>query len=199
MLASSKQQGFTLIELLIAMSISAIIAVISYQSISEVTAIKENTEQQVEYFEKLQRTIWWLEQDFTQLAPRAIQDELGARLPAYLTSPEGIEFTRIAIYPSPYGISGLVRIGYQLDDGTLYRLIWPVIDRAPDTVPKRLAVLTDVEEFSIKSLNTKNIWILNWPEIGTSSKISLPRLIEINIKLKNDVSVRRIFPGVEGL
>jgi len=188
-------------ELLIAMSISAIIAVMAYQSINEVTVVKQSTEKQVAYFEKIQRTLWWLEQDLVQLAPRAIQDELGSKLPAYQASDaQGIEFTRIAVYPSPYGLSGLVRVGYQFDDGVLYRLIWPVLDRAPDTVPRRLAVLDNVESFQVKQLNTSNKWVLDWPkDEKDKNKISLPRLIEVKIKLKDDGEIRRVFPGVEGL
>ena len=192
-----KQAGFTLMELLIAMMITAIIAILAYQSVSEVTAVKSNTEQQVEAFEKLQRTIWWLEQDLTQLAPRTIQDELGGTLPAYLANAtQGIEFTRIAVYPSPYGISGLVRVGYQLEDDILYRLIWPVLDRAPDTVSRRLAVLKDVESFEVKQLDENSKWLEHWP--ANNDEDLLPTLIEINIKLKNEGEVRRIFPGVEG-
>lgn len=194
-----KQAGFTLMELLIAMTISAIIAVMAYQSISEVTAVKLNTEKDVEAFEKLQRAIWWLEQDLTQLAPRAILDELGTELAAYQARYlQGVEFTRIAVYPSPYGVSGLVRIGYQLDNNTLYRIIWPVLDRAPDTQPKRLAILNKVESFHVKQLDQNNTWQTEWPPLS-ASKITLPKLIEITIKIEKEGEIRRIFPGVEGL
>jgi general secretion pathway protein J len=195
----NRQAGFTLMELLIAMSISAIIAVMAYQSVNEVTAVKLNTEKDVEAFEKLQRAIWWLEQDLTQLAPRAILDELGTELAAYQARyQQGVEFTRIAVYPSPYGVSGLVRIGYQLDNNTLYRIIWPVLDRAPDTQPKRLAILNKVESFHVKQLDENNTWQDEWPPLNTT-KIALPKLIEIIIKIEKEGEIRRIFPGVEGL
>lgn len=192
------QAGFTLIELMIAMSISAILAVLSYQSISQVVAVKSATEQLVEDFSKLQRVIWWIEQDLTQLSPRAIQDELGGSLPAYQAQGQGVEMTRIAVYPSPHGISGLVRVGYQLEDETLYRIIWPVLDRAPDTEPRRMAVLKNVESFSIRQLNDKNSWQDSWP-IGEQSNTSLPKLIEMTLSLKGQGKIRRIFPGVDGL
>jgi len=194
-----QQAGFTLMELLIAMSITAIIAVMAYQSINEVTSVKANTEKQVAAFEKLQRTIWWVEQDLTQLAPRSIQDELGGVLPAYMASiSQGIQFTRIAVYPSPYGVSGLVRIGYQLEDNTLYRLIWPVLDRAPDSQPKKLAILKEVEAFEVKQLDRDNKWQFNWPQ-DDKEITRLPRMIELTITLKNDGKIRRVFPGVEGV
>ncbi len=198
-MSATKQAGFTLIELLIAMTISAFIAVMSYLAINQVVTIKTSTEASVASFEKLQRTMWWLEQDFTQLAPRTIQDELGSTLPAYQASSfKGVEFSRIAVYPSPFGVSGLVRIGYKLEGTTLYRLIWPVLDRAPDTVPRKLAVLNNVESFSVRQLNNNNRWSNNWPLPG-QSKIALPSLIEVNITIKDQGDIRRIFPGVAGL
>lgn len=198
-MSATKQAGFTLIELLIAMTISAFIAVMSYLAINQVVTIKTSTEASVASFEKLQRTMWWLEQDFTQLAPRTIQDELGSTLPAYQASSfQGVEFSRIAVYPSPFGVSGLVRVGYKLEGTTLYRLIWPVLDRAPDTVPRKLAVLNNVESFSVRQLNNNNRWSNNWPLPG-QSKIALPSLIEVNITIKDQGDIRRIFPGVAGL
>lgn len=186
-------------ELLIAMSITAIIAVMAYQSVNEVTLVKASTEKKVEEFEKLQRSIWWIEQDLTQLAPRSIQDELGGVLPAYMArSLQGIQFSRIAVYPSPYGVSGLVRIGYQLEENTLYRLIWPVLDRAPDTVPKKLAILKEVKSFEVKQLDSNNKWQFNWP-IDSKDTIVLPKMIEMTLTLKDGGKVRRVFPGVEGL
>jgi general secretion pathway protein J len=194
-----RQAGFTLMELLIAMSITAIIAVMAYQSVNEVTLVKASTEKKVEEFEKLQRSIWWIEQDLTQLAPRSIQDELGGVLPAYMASSlQGIQFSRIAVYPSPYGVSGLVRIGYQLEENTLYRLIWPVLDRAPDTVPKKLAILKEVKSFEVKQLDINNKWQFNWP-IDSKDTIVLPKMIEMTLTLKDGEKIRRVFPGVEGL
>ncbi len=208
--ANSTQAGFTLIEILIAMSISAVIAVMSYQAIAQVTAVKLQTEQQNSSFTALQRTLWWMEQDFSQMVPRSIQDELGSQLPAYLVMSNEVELTRIAIAPSPHGISGLVRVGYRVENSVLYRIIWPVLDRAPDTEPRKIAVLEGVTEFSVRQLNIATEseliphhaqgqaeWHENWPKNPDNLK-ELPGLVEITFKLEGFGKVRRLILGTVG-
>ncbi len=196
---ANKQAGFTLIELLIAVAIASVIAVLSYQAIHQGVLIKENTDESVERFEAVQRTLWWMEQDFTQMAPRTVQDVLGSALPAFQLSYDyGAEMTRIAVYPSPYGVAGLVRIGYVLEDGVLYRQVWPVIDRAPDSEVERLPVLSDVARFDVRALNADNQWQEIWPE-ADQPLTDLPKLIEVTLTLEDMGQIRRLFPGVDGL
>jgi len=193
------QAGFTLIELLIAMAISAVIAVVAYQTVDLVVKVKTQADDSVNRFEQLQRGLRWMEQDFSQMAPRTIQDELGESLPAYQYSDyDGAQMTRIAIYPSPYGVAGLVRVGYRLEDEVLYRLVWKVVDRAPDSEADKLPILTGVTAFSVRQLNQKNAWQADWPEFE-QAKTDLPRMTEITIELDGMGTVRRLFSGVDGL
>lgn len=60
------QQGFTLIELLVALSISAVIAVLSYQSIDSVVRVQSSFFEHNDRMTAIQRTVWWLEQDMGQ-------------------------------------------------------------------------------------------------------------------------------------
>lgn len=192
------QSGFTVIELLVAMSISAIIAVLAYQSIAQVTQVTTRMDAKTADFAALQRAVWWMEQDFSQLTPRTVQDELGTNLPAYLVQPGRLEMTRIALYPSPYGISGLVRVGYQVEDKHLYRLVWPVLDRAPNTEPQKIDILSGVTQFEIRQLNAAKTWQNNWPEEGQSA-LELPGLVEIRFNYEGFGEVRRLILGVDGI
>lgn len=195
-----QQGGFTLIELLIAMTVSAVIAVLAYQAVNQVVVVKAQTDSSVSRFEQIQRAVWWLEQDFTQLAPRSVTDENGAKLSAYQFDPYyGAQMTRIAEYPSPYGISGLVRVGYVLEDDTLYRVIWQVLDRAPDTQPEKLPVLERVKRFEVRQLDKNNQWKTSWPSDPTKVSIELPRMIDILIELDDMGEIRRLLPGVDGM
>lgn len=192
------QAGFTLIELLVAMSISAIIAVLAYQAVAEVTQVTQHTDEQTSRFSALQRAIWWMEQDFSQIAPRTVQDELGSSLPAYWVQPGRIELTRIALFPSPYGVSGLVRVGYGVEDKILYRLVWPVLDRAPNTEPQKIAVLSGVSQFEVRQLNAQKTWQANWPD-GEQAATELPGLVEIRLNYEGFGDVRRLILGVDGI
>lgn len=191
------QRGFTLIELLIALSISSVIAVISYQTVSSTVAVQTRTEAHSAELETLQRAMWWMEQDFIQLAPRTVQDGLGSALPAFQYREDlGVELTRIAEFPTPYGSGGLIRVAYQLEDSVLYRIVWPVLDRAPDSQPNRTAILTGVERFEIRLMDSQSVFVDNWPN-ATQPLTALPTLTEVRLHLENMGEITRLFMGAE--
>lgn len=193
------QAGFTLIELLIAMAISAVLALLSYQAVHEVTQVKLLSDSKNERFSALQRAIWWMEQDFSQMAPRPVLDGLGSMRPSYLASENQVELTRIATYPSPYGESGLVRVGYVLEGTTLYRLVWPVLDRAPDTQPQKWVLLEGVNRFEIRQRDQNNQWQRFWPktELDETPMKKLPGLVEIRLNYEGVGLIRRLFVGTD--
>ncbi len=206
-----RQQGFTLIELLIALAISAIISALAYQAINGVVKVQTNVNSHAERMAEIQRAVWWMEQDLIQLVPRGVQDGLGSTLSAYEYRADlGLEFTRIAELPTPRASGGLLRVGYQLKDDTLYRLTWPVIDRAPDSRPKKMAILTGVKRFELRMLNNKSQWVTSWPLdvdlsglpsglIGGESapkKMPLPKMTEVTIELDDLGILKRLFMGV---
>ena len=199
----AKQKGFTLIELLVALSISAVIAVMAYQAIDSVVKAKTQVQSHSQRMESVQRTVWWLEQDLIQAAPRAINGGYGTLLPAFQYRADlGLELTRIADFPTPISSGGLLRVAYQLEDGILYRLVWPVIDRAPDSQPTKLAILTDVKGFEIRLLQQDNQWTNNWPVVsvqnqaGQASQTALPKVTEVTLELEDLGKVTRLFMGL---
>ncbi|MCF6254075.1 MAG: type II secretion system minor pseudopilin GspJ [Thiomicrorhabdus sp.] len=208
---TKKQQGFTLIELLIALAISAIISALAYQAINGVVNVQTNVQAHSQRMAEVQRTVWWMEQDLVQLVPRGVQDGFGSTLSAYEYRADlGLELTRIAELPTPRASGGLLRVGYQLRDETLYRLTWPVIDRAPDTKPRRVAILTGVKRFELRFLNDKNRWVTSWPlevdvrsvpsigggENSAPQKMPLPKITEVLLELDDLGVLKRLFMGV---
>lgn len=196
-----RQAGFTLIELLIAMAISAILAVLAYQAVNEVTQVKTRLDASNERFSALQRALWWMEQDFSQMTPRPVLDQLGSVLPSYRMQGQQVSFTRIATYPSPYGESGLVRVGYQLEGEVLYRLVWPVLDRAPDTQVQKWELLDGVTAFQIRQMDEKRQWQTYWPplrqETNGEQPPKLPGLVEIVLDYEGVGEVRRLIRGAD--
>lgn len=191
------QAGFTLIELLLAIAVSAVIAVLAYQSIDSAVRVSESHQQQQSAVSQLQRTIWWLEQDVMQMAPRPVLDELGSVLPAMQLRQDGFEWTRIAIYPTPYSSGGLVRVRYELENQQLFRLSWSVLDRAPDSQPRRQLLLDEVDSMTIRLLDRNQFWFDFWPQPNRPFD-ELPSLVEIELELKGQGKLRRLLPGVDG-
>ncbi|VAW48610.1 hypothetical protein MNBD_GAMMA03-90 [hydrothermal vent metagenome] len=207
--AKKRQQGFTLIELLIALAISTIISALAYQAINGVVNVQTNVQTHSQRMESVQRAVWWLEQDLIQVTPREVLDGMGSSLSAYEYRADlGLEFTRIAQLPTPRATGGLLRVGYQLKDETLYRLTWPVIDRAPDSKPRKIPILTGVKRFELRMLNSKNQWVTSWPSEGNVNvpsvggensqpkKISLPKTTEVTLELDDLGVLKRLFMGV---
>lgn len=191
-----RQRGFTLIELLVALGVSAVIAVLAYQSINSMVNVKQSVEQHAKQTEKLQRAMWRMEQDFVQLVPRPILDELGSELPAFQYRQDtGLEFTRIAQYPTPNATGGLVRVSYQLEGEVLYRLTWPVLDRAQDTQPYKVALLDEIVSFEIELMNAQKSWVRDWPVRGQSNK-ALPVLSRLTLEHKELGKINRLFMGI---
>ncbi|WP_029408596.1 type II secretion system minor pseudopilin GspJ [Thiomicrorhabdus sp. Milos-T2] len=191
------QRGFTLIELLIALGVSAVIAVLAYQSINSMVNVKSSVEQHGAENEKIQHAMWWMEQDFIQLAPRPIQDKLGSAQATFQYRQDtGVEFTRIAQYVTPNASGGLLRVGYQLDNGNLYRLTWPVLDRAQDTKPTKVKLLSNIVRFDIELLTAKKAWVKEWPA-ENEPLTTLPAISRVTIEHKTFGTITRLFMGVE--
>lgn len=192
------ERGFTLIELLVAIAISAVIALLAYQAIDSATRVVAAQEGQKQKFSQLQQAIWWLEQDALQMTPRPILDELGSPLPAMQLINNRLEWTRIALYPTPQASGGLVRVAYELEGDQLIRWSWPVIDRAPDTQPRKTLLLTKVVQFQVNLLDEQQQWQTFWPQQAEALTF-LPRMIEVIIEREGQGQIRRLLPGVEGL
>lgn len=192
----TKQTGFTLIELLVALGVSAVIAVMSYQAINAMTNVKESVNEHSVKLEKLQKVIWSMQQDLSQIVGRAVQDQLGEPLPAFQYREDtGLEFTRIAQYPTRNATGGLVRVAYQLDNGTLYRITWAVLDRTQDTPVRRVAILSGVTEFQVRLLNANNTWESSWPR-QAQQLLVLPKVTEVSFNSEEFGAVKRMFMGV---
>ncbi|MGE4501773.1 MAG: type II secretion system minor pseudopilin GspJ [Thiomicrospira sp.] len=190
----ARQGGFTLIELLIAMAVSAVIAVLAYQAIAVAVTSYEVQRQQQQQLAQLQRVLGWLEQDVMQMAPRAVLDNWGSVLPAFSLLNGRMEFTRIALYPTPYAAGGLLRVAYYIEEDNLIRETWPVLDRAPDTQGQRQRLLMSVSDLTLRVRDAQGEWVSDWPRDATQTAL-LPTSVEWALSSQQFGALRRIFNG----
>lgn len=206
-LCEKKQSGFTLIELLIAMAVSAIVAVLAYQTIATMVLSEEKITQNQTQMQKMQRAIWWLEQDVIQMTPRAVNDGRNGYLPALSYRQDlGFELTRIASYMSLTSSGGLVRVGYALQDKVLQRRVWPVVDRAVDSEPTIMPIMENLSSFEIRLLDQSGQWQQSWPLASAeqtdqpfAALQSLPKAIEFRFRFENGEQLTRLIRGVDGV
>jgi general secretion pathway protein J len=106
--------------------------------------------------------------------------------------PPSLELTRGGVLVWGDGLrSDLQRVAYRLADGTLTRLTWPVLDRAPPVLPLESPMLTPVEEFRVRFMNASGGWVDVWPIPGGNEE--MPKGVEITLTLKERGAYTRRF------
>lgn len=206
-----RNRGFTLLELLIAITIFSIIATFVYAGLDIVLDTKQQTEQHLERLAKLQLGLHLMQQDIEQAVDRPIRDEFGETQPALRgggLSGMLLELTRGG-YANPMKLtrSQLQRVGYQLEEKTLYRVSWPVLDRAQDTQPRRQKLFDGIENISLtffdQAMKRQTTWPSKTEGMSNNSPADtppgLPKGIEVTLETETMGTLRRVFRAPESL
>ena len=210
-----RSQGFTLIEVLIAMACTALVAAAAYTSLSAVISGTEQLRESGDRLREVNRTFNLLSRDLQQFVRRPIIDEFGDLQPALSGGPLAnypLSLTRGGWHNSQQlPRSDLQRVQYFLDEGSLYRGYFPVLDRSTSVNRQDVVLLENVDRFELRFLeaidvleldrslavDTRN-WIPNWVSApGAPLVIEPPVAIEIRLELSDMGELRRIYeiPG----
>lgn len=165
-----RARGFTLIELLVALFITAVMFAIGYGALTQATNTRDSLKAKQEQLLELQTAVRVLEQDFVQLAPRPVRQAVGDEpaQPALLGALPGtqpvVSLTRGG-WSNPAGLQrpGLQRVAYLLENGTLAREHWNVLDPTLASTTVRRELLTHVKSFRIRYLDQYHLWQDQWP------------------------------------
>ncbi len=174
--------------MLVALGIFALLGLISSQLLTRIVAVQDAVSARGDRLAAIQRAIDIVQRDVLQAANRSVRDELGDELPALRIAPEmPLELTRLG-QRNPLALprSNGVRVAYVLRDGTLTRLVWPVLDRANETLPLHQALLADVDSFEVAVIDVSGNEHAFWPPIGDAA--ANPELSMAGIKLKTTMA-----------
>jgi general secretion pathway protein J len=199
--------GFTLLELLIAITIFAIIVSFVYAGLDVVLDTKQQTDEHLDHLAKLQLGLNLIERDIEQTVDRPIRDEFGDSQRALQSGGfTGLlfELTRGGYAnPMKFARSELQRVGYQLEDETLYRITWPTLDRAQDSTPHRQKLFDGVKGIELNYFDQAMERHTQWPpqESGGQNQTSsdLPKAIEMILELDKWGKLRRLFRVSEAI
>lgn len=195
--------GFTLLELLVAMAIFGIIGAFAMGGLNAVLNQQEIARAELERLRQIQRAVRVVSNDFTQLNPRFVRDELGGSEP-------------VAPFIAPCSVSALVcfsrdgwrnpfaqfprgtlqRVEYRVEDSRLIREYWPVMDHTLGN-EKRIEVLLDeVEAFDLSYLaRGAQEWQTQWPPLegatGSAAAVN-PEAVRVVIELRDWGEITRI-------
>ena len=191
-------KGFTLLEIVVAVAIFAVISSILFPALFQFLDMRERVDDKHQKITSLHKTFLFLANDLRYAVNRLSKDEYGelGKTTLLLDDDSLIEFT--TAYPdlSLDGLNVPRRVLWQLEDGVLQRVQYPVMDPDADTRKMLQSLLTNVEsiEFNVSHVedgrdNTDNKW---------QEQSHLPDLIEIIIELENDIQYRRVFTMLRG-
>ena len=202
-----RQAGFTLLELLIAITIFAIIVTFVYAGLDVVLDTKNQTDEHLDHLAKLQLGLNLMERDLEETVNRPIRNEYGDSQPALQTGGFSgliLELTRGGFAnPMKLPRSELQRVGYQLEDETLYRVTWPTLDRAQDSTPRRQKLFDGVKGMEIyyfdQSMERQTQWPPQQSGRQNQSDTDLPKAVEIILELDKWGKLRRLFRVSESI
>ncbi len=179
-------RGFTLMEVLVVLSVFAIVGVIASQIVTRVLDNQRTLAERGDRLADVQRAMLILQRDVLQLNPRGVRDELGDPLEPLMIGADGLaEFTR-AGWRNPLKLprSELQRVGYLVQDDTLYRTYWPALDRAPDTeavLQELLPGVTRIEFFAVDVSGNEHSF---WPLLGDYATDPSTALAGVGMRLE---------------
>ena len=149
MLPPRGQSGFTLLELLVAMAIFGLVSTMAYSGLQTVLETRERVQAEGERLGELQLALGVLGRDLQQHIDRPWRDQWGTvRRPLLydrLAMEPRLEFIRAGGRTGEQR-SELRRVGYALEDGVFYRLMWSHIDGSPEEPAGRSRLAGDPDD-----------------------------------------------------
>ncbi len=195
-----RQQGFTLIELLAAMAIFSLLAVAMYSGTQFVILEREIIIQRQQELHDLQLTVSYLNNDFGQLRTRDIRDELGRDLIPALWAQPGRDFLVELSHDGWRNPAGaprgtLQRVQYRLEENTLVREHWPVMDRVLGMEGRIQELIDGVDKLEFEFLDASNEWQPIWPPLNNNAAAggdSLPVAVRYRLETQSFGEIIRL-------
>ena len=192
-----KQAGFTLFEMVIAVSIFAVMGVIAFGGLSEITRNGQTVADANDRLSDMQFAVVYMSRDWAQVSPRRIRNQYGDEEHNIIIEDDTITFTRSG-WSNLLGQkrSNLQRVQYRVVDNQLRRLYWPSLDQGIAEKPIEVALLDDVESMEVEFQNALGQAIREWP-IGPGFSGDDPVLLAVKLDLPDIGEIRRLLevPG----
>lgn len=200
MSAARRASGFTLIEVLVAVAIFGVLAALAYGALSRTLGSAELLDARSARLEQLQRTVRFLTEDFQQLAPRPVREQLGDVIaPALVTDAQSdyaVELTHGG-WSNPAGLprGTLQRVAWRLQEDELVRYHWTVLDRTLDNQPAGRVLLDGVDSVSFRFLLDNGEWTTQWPPQNRPGPLGWrlrPRAVEVVVTTVDEGEMSRL-------
>jgi general secretion pathway protein J len=207
--AVKSRRGFTLIELLVALSIFAVLSLISYRALGGLFTTREQLNTETAKWRDLALFFARVDNDLAAVINRPIRtadDRTAAALCLNAFTPVGndaaLSFTRsgfVDVAMQQDGTASPQRIGYRQRESAVEWMLWPALDQAPRAVPQTFAALENIREAKWRALDRSNNWRSDWPPAPATcaqpdkNAPPLPQALELAVTLASGETVTRVF------
>lgn len=189
-------KGFTLLELMIAMSIFALISLLTMGGLSNALNTRAHTEEKLQRLTQMQMVFTILSREVQQHANRTIRDEYGAILEPFSAETGdgiiGLEFTHQGRFTFGDQIS-LQRVAYYQEDDKLIKKVWKVLDRVEDTKAVKQIVLEQVDSVTFSFFNSESSSEDGWEDSLPSAEEGQTGGIKLTLISKEFGEIQKIF------
>ncbi|MEO7014109.1 MAG: type II secretion system minor pseudopilin GspJ [Dokdonella sp.] len=188
----ARRRGFTLIEILVALVVFAAMAAITWGALGQIARTRNALAVEQDRFATIVRSMSDLERDLRQAIARPLRGNYGEQVPALLGASDHIELSRLGFAnPRAEARNNIERVLYALDNASLRRGRYAVLDRAAGSIPESRDLLGQVSEFRLRYLDLDGTWRDQWPPRDALPE-ELPRAIEVRMQLVDFGELRRV-------
>mgnify|MGYP001813049897 FL=1 len=193
-------RAFTLIEVLVALAVFGILSMLAYATLGSTLSNADYLTDRMDRLQSIQRAMRYLTTDLMQSAPRPVRSELGdSYTPALYSTLSGdfaIELTHMG-WSNPAGLprSTMQRVAYRIEEGTLLRYHWIVLDRTYSNEPIVTELLDDVDSLYFRFFDPSGESSEIWPpqtQQGGGGLRTRPRAVEIILSLPDQGDLTRL-------
>ncbi len=157
-------KGFTLFEMVVAVSIFALMGVIAFGGLGQMTRTGQSVADANDRLSDLQFAMVYFSRDWMQVSRRGIRNQYGDREENIIIENDTITFTRGG-WSNPRGLSrsSLQRVQYQVVDNKLLRRHWVSLDQGIGEQPVQVVLLDNVESMEVGFQNPLDKLVRSWP------------------------------------
>lgn len=187
------EAGFTLIEVMVSLLIFGMIAAAGVAILSFSVRAQGTTGAKLDDMTALTRTVSILSADLAQARDRGARDEAGTMMPAFVgQSGSGVAPMLRFVRAGWSNLDGaprasLQKVAYQVQDATLQRIAYPMVDGAQGLPPA--ALMTHVRQVALR-YRIAGAWSDRWD--GTTG-VPLPDALELQVQRDDGMLFRQMF------
>jgi len=195
----NRQKGFTLLEMVIAVSIFALMGIIAFTALGQMTRTGQVVGEANNRLSDLQFAVVYFKRDWTQVSSRKIRDQYGDEQSNIILNDGIITFTRSG-WSNLLGHkrSTLQRVQYLVIDNQLVRRHWRSLDQGIGELPLQSVLLGDVESMEVEFLDALEKPIRIWP-VDTSLAAGNPIALAFRLDLSDIGEITRILELPSGV